>query len=212
MKKTNICIPDSRDIWEKWEEHYRGLNIDASQITKDGIVNPERFNIKHRVLFVLKESNGFPNGSLSVWLSDGPITQMWHNVARWAAGVLENFPEYKSIEKIISLKDAINQIAIINLKKKTGGASSRSSIVHAFANQDRELLKEQIKLINPKTIIACGTFIPLIWLLDLRVSSDNPTEHPIITKLNGARVILMRHPNRADGEKTYYELKELYEK
>ena len=199
------------DIWHKWTNHYQSLGIDPSRISKDGVVHPDRFNSEYRILFVLKETNGFPGGSLSELLQDGPVYQMWHTVARWAAGILNGFPEYQDINNYEALTNAIHQIAVTNLKKATGGAFADMTVVEAYSHQDKDLLLEQIKTIDPNIILACGTFEPLIWLLDLPVKGENPFERPIKSNIIDTIVIPWRHPNRVNNEKSYQDLKEIFE-
>jgi len=160
------------DIWIKWTLHYKQLGIDPYRISKDGILNIDEYrNAKRKILFVMKETNKYEGGSLSDLLKNGPKYQMWHTTARWAAGILNNFPEYQEIGNYDTLTKAIHKIAVINLKKAAGGSSANMTIVEAYAHQDKQLLIEQTKSINPDIILACGTFEPLIWLFDLPVKN-----------------------------------------
>lgn len=202
----------NNNIWKYWTNHYQSLGIDPSRISKDGIIKTDRFNRSYRILFVLKETNGFAGGSLSELLKDGPVYQMWHTAARWAAGILYGFPEYQQINNYDTLTTALHQIAVINLKKATGGSSANMTIVEAYAHQDKDLLLKQIKTIDPDIILACGTFEPLIWLLDLPVKGDNPYERPIKSKIIDSLIIPWRHPNRVNNKATYKELKNIFEK
>jgi len=198
-------------IWQQWTNHYKSLGIEPSRISKDGIIHPDHFNTTDKLLFVLKETNDFAGGSLSELLQDGPIYQMWHTAARWAAGILNDFPEYGQINNYETLTTALHQIAVINLKKATGGAYADMSVVEAYAHQDKDLLLEQIRTIDPDIILACGTFEPLIWLLDLPVKGDNPYERPVKSKIFDTLVIPWRHPGRVNNKTTYAELKDIFE-
>ncbi len=81
------------DIWTQWEKYYKSLGLDPSQITKDGIISPNSYQ---NVLLVLKDSNNFPGGDLREHLANGPRGQTWHTAARWAAGILEGFPDHQN--------------------------------------------------------------------------------------------------------------------
>ena len=197
------------DLWARWSQHYRNLGHDPKRITQDGILHPEKFNSDRRVLFILKDSNNFPGGKLADLLKNGPVHAMWHVAARWAAGILNGFPEFQDIDNRRAMTEALHQIAVVNLKKITGGAGVSHAVVNAYAHQDRRLLLEQIDAIAPKVILACGVFDPLVWLLDLAVEPCKDKE-PARSKHNGAWVIPWRHPNRASNRKTYAELKELW--
>lgn len=200
------------DIWKRWTKHYKLLKIDPSRISKDGVIYPSRFNKNFRLLFILKETNGFPGGSLSELLYNGPKYQMWHTTARWAAGILYDFPNYQQIDNRKTLTKALHEISVINLKKTTGVSSADMHKINAYAHQDKDLLLEQIKTIAPHIILACGTFESLIWLLDIPVSGDNPYEKPVKSKIIESLVIPWRHPNRVDNKKTYEELREIFMK
>ncbi len=200
------------DIWKKWELHYQSLGIDKSLISTDGIIFPEQFNKNKRILFVMKETNAEKGFPLTEFLESGPHKQMWYTTAKWAAGILNGFPEYSEINIRSKLTDALQQVAIINLKKVTGSSTSNMSIVNAYAHQDRDLLLEQIKSINPKIILSCGVFHSLIWLLDIPVKADNIGFRPVRAKKVDSVVIPWRHPNRVNSVKSYQELKEIFTK
>ncbi len=192
-------------------EHYKNEGIDPKSICKDGILNEVKFqNVKPKVLFILKEVNDFKEGDLREMLKDGPVWQMWHTIARWAAGIINDFPPYNEIDNSESLKENLSKIAAINLKKASGGASANLSKINAYAHLDKNLLREQIKMIRPDIIIACGTFDILIWLLNIDVKKvDNPYEEPVYDEERNIWVIPWRHPGRANNEETYEELKKL---
>ena len=150
------------DLWARWRAFYEEHGIRASQICVDGIVDPARFAAApKRILFVLREVNDWPGGDLRPFLAAGPRYQTWHNVARWAAGLLDGWPPYDVVDRFDRMHDALRQIAAINLKKTTGGSVADLSVVNAFAAHDRELLVEQIERIGPQIIVACGTFATL---------------------------------------------------
>ncbi len=186
------------EIWKRWADHYRNLGFNAEHICRDGILNEGEFNsASPRVLFVLKETDDAAGLDLRDHLRNGPVFQMWHTVARWAVGILENFPEYNGINGD-QMKQSLSKVACINLKKLTGGAAANLSVVGAFALRDRHLLREQIKdIIRPNIIVGCGTFEILAWLLELDVDPMEPFAKAVYSKDYSAWVIPSRHPNRA---------------
>ena len=196
------------NLWKKWRDHYNNLGLEVDKISVDGLIHDEQYNRIKSILFILKETNDY-TGSLQGLLKNGPKYQMWHTLSRWAAGILEDFPEYKKIDDSNILKQSLHQVSAINLKKTTGGTRAEYSIVNAFAHQDRFLLKEQIELIAPKIIVACGTFDILVWLLGLTVDAQEPHKKAAITP-NGVKIIPMRHPSMADNRKTYSALKTFF--
>ncbi|SMO92542.1 hypothetical protein [Fodinibius sediminis] len=199
------------EIWNDWEEHYENINVQSGEICKDGIINNDKYEKSDpKILFVLKEVNKYGGGDLCHLLKNGPKYQMWHAVARWSAGILNDFPPFSDIDNKESKYEAIHSIASINLKKTTGKASANKKRINAFAYRDRELLLKQIELISPDIIIAGGTFDILIWLLGLDIDPQNPEYKPVTDSKRDLKVVPWRHPARVNNKKTYRELKELF--
>jgi len=196
------------DIWRKWERHYQQLGI-TEDICKDGMLNEEVFRRQdRRILFVMKDTDQAPGIDLRDFLKDGPRYPMWHITARWAAAILRDFPGFDKIDDLAVMKDALSKVAVINLKKPTGGAAADIAVVNAYAHQDRDLLVEQIEAIRPTIIVACGTIGPLMWLLDLPVHPSRMS-CPVKYTARDAWVIPWRHPARASNRATYEALSDL---
>jgi hypothetical protein len=194
------------EIWQRWSDYYREKSLDPNRICRDGIANPDRFAAaSQRVLFVMREANDWPGGDIRTLLQDGPRFQVWHTVGRWAAGLLQGFPSYDLIDRYETIRDSLQQVASVNLKKQTGGSSSDLAVINAYAWQDRDLLKDQITQIGPTIIVACGTFNELVWLLDLPVTADSPRS-ALTLEPQGWRVIPWIHPSRCDNRKSYQQL------
>lgn len=200
-------------LWKEWEKHYKSIGLDPTRICKDGVIDIDEWNkCSSKVLFVMKEVNGGHGWDLMEFLSDGPKHQMWHAISRWAAGIQNGFPNYDSINNRESMRKALLKISTINLKKTSGGASSNMSLINSYAKSDSPLLVKQIEQINPKVIVAGGTFDSLIWLLDLSVNPDSPYEDPIYDSVREAWVIPWRHPGRVNNRETYEELSKCFRK
>ncbi len=196
------------DLWLRWSEHYEKLGIDPQRICKDGIINQEEYlKAPKKVLFVMKEVNDWPGGDLREMLAEGPKYQMWHSTARWAAGIIHDFPHFSEVDNYPRRREAIRQVAVINLKKTSGGPYSKMSVINAYAFKDRELLLRQIEEIAPEIIVACGTFNSLIWLLELDIDPDNPIGKPTFDSTREAFVVPWRHPGRANNAKMYAQLR-----
>jgi hypothetical protein len=198
------------DLWTEWVTHYEKIGLPPHDICKDGALNKKLYDeSKPKLLFVLRETNDYPGGSLSELLRDGPRWQMWHAVARWAACIFYPQRSFDEIDNFSTMKVALAKVAAINLKKLTGGASSHLPTVNAFAYADRELLKKQIQYLSPDIIIACGTFDSLIWLLHLEFNPNNPTVNAIRCKQTNSWVIPWCHPARINNKKTFDKLRQL---
>jgi len=198
------------DIWDQWTEHYHRLNIDPARICRDGIIDEHLFEkARRRILFVMKETDDF-RGDLREFLKDGPKTQMWHATARWAAGLLGDFPPFDKIDNEQAMRKSLTSIATINLKKASGGAQADMQKVNAYAQQDQNLLRRQISLIKPDVIVACGTFDIMIWLLGLKVDCDDPKKKAVFHE--DMVIIPWKHPGRVPNRKSYEQLGELWRK
>lgn len=130
-----------------------------SGFNADGIVDYERWAAlpdgKH-IVVLLKETNGL-HGSLVDFLYHGgskTYYRTWNNVARWANMVLNGI--YWEFVPKSALDDMVRNIAVINLKKCSGGASASAKAVQQTARQDADLLKRQIQLYEPDMILTGG--------------------------------------------------------
>jgi len=197
-----------RELWKSWEDFYNSKGIEKTHICKDGFINiKEYMQARKKILFVLKDVNDYPGGDLADLLKEGPKYQMWHTIARWAAGILNDFPKYELIDNYDIMKKSLLQVAAINLKKISGMSYADMRIINAFSKQDKHLLVKQIEIVNPQIIIACGTFDSLIWILDLDVNPFELDKKGVIK--DKWLVIQWRHPGRANNKKTFENLRKL---
>ncbi len=198
------------DIWARWATHHSEHGIDPARISRDGIICQDLFkNAPRKILFILKETNKYPGGSLQDYLSKGPKSQMWYEVSRWAAGLLNNFPPYNEIDHADVLTHSIQSIAAINIKKITGGASAWWNEINLYAHLDAHLLTEQITLISPRIIVACGTFDILVWLLNLEINPKDIQSRCHRIMQNDGLLISWRHPARASASSSYNGLRDV---
>ncbi len=195
------------DPWKQWQKHYECLGL--TDYVKDGIADYEAFNSAScRVLFVLKGPHGWPGADMRDQLRKGAQYQVWHTIARWAAGILTGFPAYGDVNTSAEKNRALRSVAGINLKKVSGAAQADASVINSHAYRDRDLIRAQITHIKPDIIVACSTWDPLIWILELPVEDfARPTQTPIRDTSRGAWVVPWRHPARGGGVKYYEELK-----
>lgn len=200
----------SHTFWERLEAHHKGHGI-REGLCRDWVFN-ERWDMdefrkqKERVLFVLKETNG-PVADLMVYLEDKPLGLYW-NVARWAYGILNDFPPFEKIPDGEELKQYLMKVAVINIKKTPGEGNSEDPVIRTYARQDREFLLEQIRAAQPTMIVACGTIVSVIELLDLAAIPEKLKDAPVEDQVRKAWVIPMQHPRaRTNLQKNYENLK-----
>ena len=128
----------------------------------DGIVDVQSYlDSKIKVLYILKETNGFIEGGLAKYLKGGGRASTWNNVTRWQYGITNIYKDIRwgEIETISNetRKSQLKNIAIMNLKKEPGEEKAVSKQIWNYALEDKDLLKEQIQIYSPDVIICCGT-------------------------------------------------------
>jgi hypothetical protein len=142
-------------LFDKWKKK-------RPEMAKDGVINELEYSkSKIRVLYILKEVNDWKNGDLREFVRNGARWRTWNNIARWHNGIQNYFEngivEFKNTISQNDRKEILKNIAVLNLKKESGGASSNMGQIWHHANGDKDLLKQQVKLYNPNIIICCGT-------------------------------------------------------
>ena len=154
----------------------------------DGTPNPDRYFSKTpRLMFFLKETNGNNNDGTSAteltdwdymsWVRDQATQKkslyraVYRNIAMWA----RQFDLYASgrrpqVSDLIDsngliinkeLCEALNGIAIINLKKSWGYEQTNWSDMNRYLEevpQRKELLLHQVEVLKPNLVLCGGTF------------------------------------------------------
>jgi hypothetical protein len=199
------------DLWNDWAEHYRSLGIDPRALTRDGPAEEQSYReARPRIVFVLKDSNDWPGHCLAEAMVPRPI-RMMIMVARWAHGLLLDFPSIESADDPANQVAAIRQVAAINLKKAAGTSSCGNKVLAAFAKQGALLLNRQIADLSPEFVVACGTWKPLLNVLGCADSIRDGGMPVLRDSCTGAVVVSLRHPARARRVQTYVRLRELIE-
>ncbi|MCK4426986.1 MAG: hypothetical protein KAW16_00730 [candidate division Zixibacteria bacterium] len=204
------------ELFKEWLKFYQSKGIPTKGFSRDGVVDEDRFEkARRRILFILRETNDFPEsnefrGDLRTFLSQTLKWQLWHAVGRWACGILNDFPDYRECDDRQKIHNAIRQIAIINLKKITGGSWSDLDEINETAHRDKEFIKKEVDIIDPQVIVTCGTWSHLVWLFDLE---NLPMEDkPPFSYTKNRLYLSTRHPVRANNRETYDELKKLWDR
>ncbi len=191
------------DLWDDWAVHHKKLGLHDVRTSKDGIADEAKFNAcSQRVLFILRDTNNY-DGDMREGMKQG-LGGWFRTIATWATGIIRNFPEYEKFEDN-QLKESLQSVALINVKKVVGGYPTNMEQVNAFAYTDRILLRKQIEEINPTVIVGCGTYHILPWLLEPNVSPYEISGDKFMW--GSIPVVRMRHPLFANVKNTYEELK-----
>lgn len=151
-----------------------------------GIIDIHQYDTENGILFIGRETNGwddedYKNGCLfRDWMREisqdgldgrGHIKHhpnMWYNIGRWIMLLTE---PGRPITSIANAKKeaiaAIGKIAFTNVNKVRGRNSSGKEYFQLATDPFvKELLKKEIEIINPKTIVCCGTARPVFPLPD----------------------------------------------
>jgi hypothetical protein len=144
---------------------------------EDGIICPEKFGnhpkSKHRILWILKESNDPDGGGWSLidFLAKREDPDGLFSYDRWRAtfglvikvsyGLLNGYVDFDEIEKLDIKKasEILDYIAIINIKKVPGG--SRAYLPDIAEEINPQVIQNQINEIKPDIVIGGNT----LWIL-----------------------------------------------
>lgn len=218
----------NNEIWEEFNSRYKARKSDQTVIV-DGKICEKKYDIAPiKLLFVLKEVNDWKGQDCDEQFFDFsqlfcqhkekdllcPKGLIWHNVARIAAGIMNcNDGQYPTIENIDIYDtkcESLSSVAAINLKKISGHLTSNADEINTYTVADKDLLRQQIKCLQPDIIIAGGTISPLLWLLnvDLEFSIEKPWEKPwekpIFISEEQLWVVPYKHPSARGRKDEYY--------
>jgi len=163
------------ELFQEWEKAYRENGIEA-KFVKDGIVNEEYYK---NIVWILKETNDY-EGALNELVNDRVINNKksmmwrgvtWHNIGRGTAKLLNPDLDIKEADKI--WKKSLLHIAVMNIKKTTGKASSDWDEIFEFAKNYSEFIIKELELLNPKIVVLGGTKDALKNILSLQHQNKN---------------------------------------
>ena len=154
--------------------HYNqeSINPNKAPIVIDGIINNELFSkAKHKILWVLKEP--YCDGQLSYpnYIKNKEIFKFgskfpkpdsfWSKIAYTNYGLLHDYYHLFSVPRIRHNEEVFNALqvcALVNIKKiKEGYTESDDDNILAHYINSKQLILEQIMLINPDIIIFADT-------------------------------------------------------
>jgi len=186
----NMTVQDLTNKIKEFDTFVNSTIISQQEDTYpilDGIIDPERFiTAKYKVLWILKEpyddfdEDGTPFGGgwdlKAVIKSKNSIHEYTGGkptfkpmvYASW--GILNDFylwDDMNNVEKDPSMLNALKSVAYINVKKLPGRKSTHYSICNEAYKSHKDLLLEQIELINADIIIGGGTLHHFIKDLQL---------------------------------------------
>lgn len=147
-------------LFSEWKAY---LAQHGRRFYPDGMASGSSYgDTSPRILFLLKEVNADPN--VEAWnlfdvVGEGTIGPTWSVISYWTQGIHGGGLPWAQVPSatVESRRQAISSIAVVNLNKCGGTATSVDSHLWAAAFRDRQFLLRQIRLYAPHLIIACGT-------------------------------------------------------
>jgi hypothetical protein len=199
----------------------------------DGPINPEKWfcaNNNLKILFLLKEAYGydedefykimeFPEGynaaktNRKITRLSFALNKVYKSFKDSATSFISDNELFNLIDPIFDemqsasihdLKNSYLDIAIIEIKKISGGSKSTNSDIRKHSKENSDFLTTQIKFLEPNIIICGG---PITWTSltqDLKVFNKGsfPTDSPGTFKKDGIIVYNRYHPS-FNGFDTY---------
>lgn len=197
-------------LWTEWKRSHERQGLDSSLLCRDGAIDVDSYSAQTtRLLVVMRESNDWAGGDIRLQLAEAPTRQMWKNIANWASGLLLGFPPFEAVSRPDRQKATLGRIAAINVKKATGTGSTDFGALNQHASLDRDLLRQQILLLRPTLLLACGTFDQLAWLIDIWPRSDGRLKAHL-AGLEETRLLSFRHPAQIPYQRSYRMLEHAF--
>ena len=148
------------ELFDLWENRHIAKNY--HHFIRDGIVDESWWLQEQcvpKICFFLKEARTQEEHYvLTDDLRAREPWRLWQRVAIWTQAIQAAFScEHAYDDEKLKLRShtAIKQIAVVNVKKSDGKNTSNDKDLIVFANQDKDLLKQELELIDPD-IIVCG--------------------------------------------------------
>jgi hypothetical protein len=147
--------------WEQLERHRGNCFI------RDGVIDLAQWHLaKRKVLFLFREayqsdpaSGGYDLCRLIREVWKGPKGNMWWTVTNWAYmaqhGSPTCIPGFSDLPARKKRKEALLATAVVNVKKSKGKKSSNLLDILEYAKKDRDLIRQQVAVIEPDMVI-CG--------------------------------------------------------
>ncbi len=205
----NEQIKQLNDLMNDWQQSIP----QGEKFSADGIVDlPSWQQADKKILVLLKETNDYSQDITDlirqVVKKERTTKEFWgamtfHTVGKWLYG-LENFKNgtYPTLSEAKKYrKQALLNCAYMNLKKATGGSSTKNKELENATKRDAEYIKKEIEIINPNIVICGGTYN----LVKKHIFPELERVAPRIHKFNDTIFINSYHPayRRVKGQVLY---------
>ncbi|MDO4701256.1 MAG: hypothetical protein Q4A47_01385 [Erysipelotrichaceae bacterium] len=158
-------------------------------IVPDGVIDEASFlKAEKKILFLLKEVNGGDGWDLRNFVNKNcreddndnkPRIQTWDNVYRWTRAILESnsicWKDVENVEREQHREEILKKIAVMNVKKTSGGSSADGTELKKATKANKEVLRKQIELYDADYIV-CGYTHEYFDMLDYLTEEDKKTK------------------------------------
>jgi len=198
---SNSITKKLDSLFDKWEKEYPETVREGFH--RDGVVYEDVFVKQNkRVLFVILEANSRKGkydqyyGKDLRWVfgEEAVGKSIDKNIGVWIMAILDNASTYEKLDRI-EARDQFRRVAFMNLKKLSGSGTADYSAISIQAWLDREYIKQEIEIVKPTLIVACGKETNRIFK---RIVSKNPYDYIDESgnwKYNAIPVIQSHHPS-----------------
>lgn len=149
---------------EQFNDWRKRLGDEGSKFIYDGIIKEDIFfEQSERILFIGKDPHDSKYFGWDFRI-EWPKDRKWRHarqVKRWTYGILNGFPPFE--EARWPKENYLCRVAFMNVKKTGGRSSSEYDDVLRHATEFSDLIKEQIKVIQPTLIIGGLSFWLPVW-------------------------------------------------
>ena len=192
------------DDWERAVPEYK------DKFVRDGIINEKLYQTATpKILFVMKEPNNPEQnpGDFREWWKDKIKYTFSYQITEWSFGLLNNFPQFDDIwAKKDTALNAIQHIALMNIKKSGGGGNSKYNRMIEHVNMNFDFLHRQISIISPDIIIMGTSWNELRNGLFPNIEWVKSGYDIFIGKHNKTKVIDYYHPSSRTAPAAAYSL------
>ena len=192
-------------LFQEWEKVYKENGINEPFV-KDGIVDKDKYQ---GIVWILKDTNDYrkPINELikSVVETNDKKSGLWkgitwHNVGRSTAKLLNPYITFDEAEK--QRKKSLLNIAVLNLKKISGGAKVSDKTMLNFVDGYEKFIIKELELLEPKIVVLGGTFGFIKNILKLKKKEKNIYESELFPNVTFIKVY---HPGARIKKRKYFE-------
>ena len=183
------------ELFAEWKKR---TGEEAERMCLDGIVCEENYESANpKLLFVAKEPNN-PEGigfDFRKWWQEEVKYAFSKRLCQWAYGVWNGFPSLSEFDAKADELEVMRSISFMNLKKVGGTGSADPEKIRSITARDKDLLRRQIKIIDPDVIIG-GVGDSSLWsLLFPGIAFQNCGFDIPVARVGRVRVIDFYHPS-----------------